>query len=86
MHKIVYLTVKKGNILVNILLLKIFIANYCHLYLLNKIFVGRVIVTTAPELCQKPDFFLKNRMKEIFAYVLEFMLTLARMQNNSIFM
>ena len=30
-HKIVYLAAKKGNILVNILLLKIFIANYCHL-------------------------------------------------------
>ena len=29
-HKIVYLAVKKGNILVNILLLKIFITNYCH--------------------------------------------------------
>ena len=28
--KIVYLAVKKGNTLVNILLLKIFIANYCH--------------------------------------------------------
>ena len=30
--KIVYLAVIKGNILVNILLLKIFITNYCHLY------------------------------------------------------
>ena len=30
-HKIVYLAVKKGNILVNILLQKIFIVNYCHL-------------------------------------------------------
>ena len=44
-HKIVYLAVKKGNILVNILLLKIFIANNCHLLnpavnLLSKIFVG----------------------------------------------
>ena len=29
-HKIVYLVVKKGNILVNFLLLKIFIANYYH--------------------------------------------------------
>ena len=28
--QIVYLAVKKGNILVKILLLKIFIANYCH--------------------------------------------------------
>ena len=30
-HKIVYLAVKKGKILVKILLLKIFIANYRHL-------------------------------------------------------
>ena len=30
-HKIVYLAVKKGNIFVNILFLKIFIPNYCHL-------------------------------------------------------
>ena len=30
-HKIGYLAVKKGYILVNILHLKIFIANYCHL-------------------------------------------------------
>ena len=30
-HKRVYLAVQKGNILVNILLLKILIANYCHL-------------------------------------------------------
>ena len=37
MHKIVYLADKKGNILVNILLLKIFIANYCHL---KMIYVG----------------------------------------------
>ena len=28
-------------------------------------------------------FFLKRRMKEFFAYVLEFMLTLAKMQNDS---
>ena len=32
-HSIVYLAVKKGNILVNILLLKIFFANYCHIQL-----------------------------------------------------
>ena len=30
-HKIVYLAGKKSNILVNILLLKLFIADYCHL-------------------------------------------------------
>ena len=28
-------------------------------------------------------FFLKKRMKEIFAYVLEFMLTFDKMQNTS---
>ena len=32
-HRIVYLAVEKGNILVNILLLKILIANYCQLYI-----------------------------------------------------
>ena len=32
---------------------------------------------TVPELCQKSDFFLKKRMKEIFAYVLKFILTFA---------
>ena len=32
MHKIVYLAVRKGNILVNILLLKIFIATALELY------------------------------------------------------
>ena len=30
-HRIVYLANKKGNILVDILLLKIFFANYCYL-------------------------------------------------------
>ena len=30
-HKIVYLAVNKGNIMVNFLLLKLFIANYYHL-------------------------------------------------------
>ena len=42
--KILYLAVSKGNILVNFLLLKIFIANYYQInpavYLLNKFFVG----------------------------------------------
>ena len=55
-------------------------------YLLSNIFVGRVIVATAPELCQKCNFFLKKRMEEIFAYVLEFMLSLVKMQNNSTLM
>ena len=37
-----------------------------------------MIEATAPELCQKCDFFLRKRMKEIVAYVLKFMLTLAK--------
>ena len=34
----------------------------------------------------KCDFYLKKRMKEIFAYVLELMSTLAKMQKISCFM
>ena len=41
---------------------------------------------SAIDLCQKCDFFLKKRTKEMFAYVLEFMLTLATMQDNSTLM
>ena len=81
MHKIVYLAVKKGNILVNILLLKIFIANYCHLYIQLSIRLDICelnVVATAPELCQKCDFYLKKTMKEISANVLEVMLTSAK--------
>ena len=47
--------------------------------------MGRVIVSTAPELCQNFDFFLKKR-KEFFAYVMEFMLSLAKMQKDSTLM
>ena len=43
-------------------------------------------VATAPELCQKCDFLLKKWTKEFFAYVLEFMLTSATMQDNSTLM
>ena len=50
--------------------------------LLNKIYVSKAIVDTAPGCF----FLLKNRMKGIFVYVLEFMLTLAKMQNNSTLM
>ena len=45
-----------------------------------------MIVATAPELCQKCDFLLKKRTKESFANVLEFMLTSAKMQDNSTLM
>ena len=89
-HKILNPAVKRGNILVNFLLMNFF----CKLlslinpavYLLNKMFVGLVIVTTVPELRKKCDFFLKKRMKEIFAYVLGFMFFLDKMQNNSLLM
>ena len=40
-------------------------------------------VATESELCQKCDFSPEKRMKGIFIYVLEFMLTLAKLQNNS---
>ena len=57
------------------------IVNYKAVYLLNKIYVGLVIVAAAPELRQKcDDFFLKKRMKGFFVYVLEFMLTFDTMQ------
>ena len=35
----------------------------------------------APELCHKGDFSPNKRMKGMFVYVLEFMLTLAKMHN-----
>ena len=49
-------------------------------YLLNNYFV---IVVSAPEFCQKLLFLLQKRMKGIFAYVLERMLTLDKTQNTS---
>ena len=45
-----------------------------------------MIVATVPELCQKCDFFLEKRLKKFFVYVMEFMLTLAKMQNYSTLM
>ena len=39
-HKKGYLAVKKGNIMVNFLLLKILITNYYHLLILNNFVVG----------------------------------------------
>ena len=63
------------------LLLNIFCAYYCHLYIqlcirLTKIFVSWALVGTAPELCQKGDIFPEKMMEGIFVYVLEYMLTL----------
>ena len=39
------------------------------MYLLNKIFVGRVIVATAPELCQKCDFFPEKEDERNFCKI-----------------
>ena len=50
--------------------------------MLSKIYVGWVIVTTVPELCQKCDFFPEKEDGRNF-YVLEFMRTLDKMQNTS---
>ena len=82
-RKIVYPAIKKGNILVTILLLKIFFANYFScvsaeqdLYeLSNNRYSARVM--------PRCDFFPEKRMKGIFVYVLEVMLTLDKMQNTS---
>ena len=50
------------------------------MYLLNQI----IVVATAPDYMPKKwGFFLKKRMKETFAYVLECMLTFGKMQNTS---
>ena len=70
------LAVKKSNIMVNNLLLKIFFAKYCH-----------VIADTAIQSYAKNViFFLKKRMKGFVVYVLEFMLPSDKMQNISPFM
>ena len=39
------------------------------------IYVSYALVDTAPNLCQKDDFFPEKRMEGIFVYVLEYMLT-----------
>ena len=45
------------------------------------------MVDTALDLCQKDEgFFLKKRMKGVFVYVLELMLTFDKMQINSTLM
>ena len=70
-HKILYIAVKKDNILSIFYFWKcsspIIITNINPaVYLSIKIFVGWRMVNRAPELCQKRDFFLLKRMKEIF--------------------
>ena len=52
---------------------------YPAVYLLN-IYVRLAVVDTVPELCQKGDFFQKKRLKCTYVGVLEFMLTLDKMQ------
>ena len=42
-----------------------------------------MIAVSAPELCQKGDFYLKKRTKGIFVHVLECLLSLDKMQNIS---
>ena len=46
-------------------------------YLLNKIYVRFMIVDTEQSYYKKVIFSPENRMKTIYVYVLEFMLTLA---------
>ena len=84
MHKIVYLAVNKGNILVTFLLLKIVIANNYQsinpaVYLFNTFRNNRYSARVVP----KCDLFPEKRMKEIFAYVLDFMHTFDKMQNTN---
>ena len=55
--------------------------------LFNKIYVCKAMVDTTLDLCQKDEgFFLKKRMKGVFVYVLELMLTFDKMQINSTLM
>ena len=49
-------------------------------------YVGEAIANAAHELCHKGDFSPDERMKGIFVYVQDFMLTLFNMQSNSTFM
>ena len=79
-HKIGYLAVNKGiffNFFYFLKFLSLIIITYkssCVSAL--PIFCG---LCDMPKMC----FFLTKRMKEIFAYVLEFMLTFVKMQNTS---
>ena len=69
------MAVKKGNIFVNILLLKILCAYYCHLYIqlcacFTKIYVSEALVDTAPELCQKNVIFFLLKGWKAFLFML----------------
>ena len=89
MHKLEYLAINKGNRLVIF-----FTSENIHrelfslinplLYLLN-IFCGlsdrRYSARVMPKMCF--CFFPEKKMKEIVAYVLEFMLTFDKMQNTN---
>ena len=88
-HRIVYVSVKKGNIMVNILLLKlsslIFVTYISSCVSAYTIYVGWVLVATASELCQKYIYSWKRGWKDFLVYVLamEFMLSFDKMQNTS---
>ena len=66
-----HLAVEKGNKCLNILLLRVFFADYCQSYIQHCICVTirvcvTAIVNTAPYLYQEGDFSLKKRMKDFF--------------------
>ena len=75
LHKKEYLAVNKGNILVNVLLVKIFIAHLISItYKSNcvsskQIFCGLSNRRYSTRVMPKCDFFLKKRMNEFFAHV-----------------
>ena len=75
LHKIEYLAVNKGNILVNVSLVKIFIANLISITYKSSCvsakqnFCGLSDRRYSTRVMPKCDFFLKKRMKEFFAYV-----------------
>ena len=87
----VYLAINKGTILVifftseNIHQELLSLINPAG-YLLNKIVYGLSDSCYSAIVMPKICFFLKKRMKESFAYVLEFMLTFDKMQNTIPFM
>ena len=72
-----------GNVLVNIIHRQILSLINQAMYLLNKMFVGWVIVARDMQKC---DFFLKKVDEIISTYVLKLMLTLAKMQDDSTLM
>ena len=89
MHKQVYIAVKKGNTVVifftsgNIHRKLLSLINPA-MYLLSNIFASGLSDSRySTRVMQKCDFFLKKSSKDIFDYVLAFMLTFGKMQNTS---